>query len=184
MADVNRVRRRNRAVEDDAWIEDFLSRAATCVIATVDDGRAFLNPNTFLFDQAGRQIFFHTAGQGRTRANIEANDRITICVYEMGRLLPAEDVLDYSTEYASVVVFGCAAIVNDAATIRRVFEMQMHKYFPHHTEGKEYRRFSDAEAARAAVYRVAIESWSAKRNIAEATHAGAWWFPPAMFERD
>src|SRR3954469_9240390 len=132
MTEINRVRRRNRTVDDDAWIEDFLSRAATCVIGTVDDGRAFLNPNTFLFDRDAHQIFFHTAGQGRTRMNIEASDRVTICVFEMGRPRPAPDALDYSTEYASVVVFGRVEIVTDAAATRRVFDMQMRKYFPHH----------------------------------------------------
>jgi nitroimidazol reductase NimA-like FMN-containing flavoprotein (pyridoxamine 5'-phosphate oxidase superfamily) len=184
MTEINRVRRRNRAVDDDAWIEDFLSRAPTCVIGTASDGRAFLNPNTFLFDREARQIFFHTAGHGRTRMNIEANDRVTICVFEMGRLLPAPDVLDYSTEYASVVVFGRVAIVTDAATTRRVFDMQMLKYFPHHTEGKEYRRFTDEEAARPTVYRVDIEQWSGKKHVADADYPGAWWFPPAVFRRD
>ena len=181
MENINRPRRRNRTVEDQGWIEDFLMRVPTCVIATVSEGRPFLNPNLFLFDRESHVIFFHTAGQGRTRSNIENDALITICAFEMGRLLPADDILDYSTEYASVVVFGRAQIVTDAETIRRVFDMQMKKYFPHHKEGREFRRFTDEEAARATVYRVTIEQWSGKKNVAAPDHPGAWNFPRAVF---
>jgi nitroimidazol reductase NimA-like FMN-containing flavoprotein (pyridoxamine 5'-phosphate oxidase superfamily) len=179
--ELTRVRRKDRQVDDEEWIEDYLTRAQTCVIGTVHQGRAFLNPNLFLFDREARTIFFHTAGRGRTRSNIEDNQTVTLCVFEAGRLLPAPDILDYSIEYASVVVFGRAEIVTDPATVRRVFDMQMQKYFPHHREGKDFRAFTDEEAARATVYRVTIERWSGKLHRAAGDHPGAWRFPMAMF---
>lgn len=170
-------RRRNRTVDDDAWIEAFLERAPACVIGTTDGERVFLNPNLFLYAAGTRHLYFHTAGQGRTKSNIASGSRVTLCVFEMGRLLPAEVVTDYSTEYASVVVFGTASIVNDAAEVRRVFEWQMRKYFPHHQPGRDYVQFTDAEAARATVYRLEIERWSAKENAAAPDHPGTFFYP-------
>ena len=175
--DYSKVRRRNREVVDDAWIEAFLERSPACVIGTTDGERVFLNPNLFLYAAGTRQIFFHTAGQGRTKTNIASGSRVTLCVFEMGRLLPAELVTDYSTEYRSVVVFGVASIVADPAEVRRVFEWQMRKYFPHHQTGRDYVDFTAEEASRATVYRLDVERWSAKRNEEPEAFPGAFAYP-------
>ena len=175
------VRRVNRAVQDDAWIESFLERAATCVIGTASDDRAFLNPNTFIFDPPTHTLWFHTAGQGRTRSIIEKSDLVTICVFEMGRLLPGPVVTDFSTEYASVVVFGRAKIITDPARVRHVFNRQMQKYFPQLKAGVDYKDFTDEEAAKATVYEMTIERWSAKLHEANPSHPGAAPYPLRYF---
>jgi uncharacterized protein len=176
------VRRQNRAVQDDAWIESFLERAAACVIGTAADDRAFLNPNTFIFDRPTRTIWFHTAGQGRTRSLIERSDLVTLCVFEMGRLLPGPVVTDFSVEYASVVVFGRATIIDDPARVRNVFNRQMLKYFPHLHAGRDYKDFTDEEAAKATVYEMAIDRWSAKLHEADRDHEGARRYPHEYFK--
>jgi uncharacterized protein len=171
--EVAAIRRRDRAVEDDTWIAQFLGRAPNCVVATVSGDRPFVNPNLFVFDVEARRFFFHTAGAGRTRNNIENNALVTVSVFDMGRLLPAEDILDYTVEYASVTIFGRAAIITDAALVRHTFLMQMAKYFPDHVEGREWRSFTDEEAARATVYEIVIERWSGKVNRGAPDYEGA-----------
>ena len=179
--DIAQPRRRNRVVEDREWIEGFLERAPNCVIATLADGRPFVNPNTFLYDRAEHVLFFHTAGEGRTRANIENDGGVTISVFEMGRLLPGKVVTDFTVEYASVTVFGNARIVTDPVRVRHVFDMQMAKYFPHLRPDVDYENFTDEEAAKATVYEMTIERWSAKRNQSTPEHAGAVWYPWSFF---
>lgn len=178
---ITNARRRDRVVDDDTWITEFLSRAPACVVASSVSGRPFVNPNLFVFDASERRFFFHTAGAGRTRTNIEQNSLVTVSVFDMGRLIPAEDVLDYTVEYASVTIFGRATIETDPALVRRVFLMQMQKYFPDQQEGREWRPFTDEEAARATVYEIAIERWSGKRNRKPGDSAGArryeWTWP-------
>lgn len=174
MTELTNVRRKNRQVHDEEWIDDFLTRAATCVVGTRGEERVFLNPNLFVFNAEERIFYFHTAGTGRTRTNITHDQAVTVVVFEMGRLLPAPVVTDYSTEYSSVVIFGRARIVEDPEVKRWVLSAQMKKYFPHHEEGREYRRFTDAEAALTTVYRITIEEWSAKRNRAAEDHPGAY----------
>jgi uncharacterized protein len=177
------VRRQNRAVQDDSWIEAFLERAGACVIGTAADDRAFLNPNTFIFDRPTHTIWFHTAGQGRTRSLIERSDRVTLCVFEMGKLLPGPVVTDFSVEYASVVVFGRATIIDDPARVRLVFNRQMQKYFPHLRAGADYKDFTDEEAAKATVYEMTIDRWSAKLHEAHPDHPGAAPYPQSYFTR-
>ncbi|HEU4521919.1 MAG TPA: pyridoxamine 5'-phosphate oxidase family protein [Thermoanaerobaculia bacterium] len=171
--DIARVRRADRAVEDDTWIAEFVRRAPACVVATASGARPFVNPNLFVFDAPAKRFFFHTAGGGRTRMSIEENALVTVSIFDMGRLLPAEDILDYTVEYASVTIFGRATIVTDPALARHVFLLQMAKYFPDQQEGREWRPFTDEEAARATVYEIAIERWSGKRNRGAADHPGA-----------
>src|SRR5690606_7449645 len=105
----HQVRRRDRAVDDEAWIRAFLHRAPVGVLATVHDGQPFLNPNLFVYDEAAHALYFHTARAGRTPANLSAPAPVCFSASEMGRLLPAPEALHFSVEFASVVVFGQAA---------------------------------------------------------------------------
>jgi uncharacterized protein len=189
MADLDeltRVRRKPRQVESDEWIRAFLSRAPACVVGLANEGRIILNPNTFVFDASNDAFYFHTAGEGRTRTAVESSAEITVSIFEMGRLLPAPVVTGFSTEYASVTIFGRVAIVTDRAEIRGVFNMQMKKYFPHLAAGRDYVDFTDEEMLRATVYRVAIDRWTAKENKAALDHEGAAMYPWRHFggERD
>jgi len=80
-------------------------------LATVYEGQPFINTNLFVFDEAAHVIYMHTANVGRTRANVEAEERVCFSVSEMGRLLPADTALEFSVEYAGVVVLWARAIV-------------------------------------------------------------------------
>jgi nitroimidazol reductase NimA-like FMN-containing flavoprotein (pyridoxamine 5'-phosphate oxidase superfamily) len=163
-ADLTRVRRRAREVEDESWIRDFLARSPMCTIATSAGEQPFLNSTLFLYDADAHVLYFHTAREGRTRSNIEANGKVCVSVSEMGRLLPGERAADYSVEYASVTLFGIARVVTDPAEVRSVLEGQLRKYDPHREPGRDYAPFTDPEAARATVYRIEITEWSAKRH--------------------
>jgi uncharacterized protein len=129
-------------------------------------------------------IYVHSAGGGSTHAAIAAGGWVCLAVAEMGRLLPGERVTDFSTEYASVIVWGHATVVTDPQEVRHALQSQLDKYFPHHLPGRDYAPFTDEESARAAVYRIAIEEWSAKEHQAAVDHPGAFWFAGGHFRRD
>jgi uncharacterized protein len=173
------IRRRNRAVDDETWIRDLLRRAPTCVMGTVHEGWPFLNPNLFVFDEAADVLYIHTAGAGRTRSNIEEDGNVCVSVSEFGRLLPAEKVTDFSTEYASVIIFGRASIVTDRNEIRRAFERQLEKYFSHLKSGIDYEPFTDADMMRAAMFRIDIERWTAKEHREPDDFPGSFWYAPS-----
>jgi nitroimidazol reductase NimA-like FMN-containing flavoprotein (pyridoxamine 5'-phosphate oxidase superfamily) len=44
-----RVRRRDRAIQDESWIRAYLHRAPWGVLATSYDGQPFVNSNLFIF---------------------------------------------------------------------------------------------------------------------------------------
>ncbi|MBS1251731.1 MAG: hypothetical protein MAG451_00764 [Anaerolineales bacterium] len=170
----NHVRRRDRAVEDEAWIRAMLHRAPFGTLATVYEEQPFVNSNLFVFDEVARVIYMHTARTGRTRTNVEQNDRVCFSVSEMGRLLPADTALGFSVEYAGVTVFGRASIVTDETEAKHGLQLLLDKYFPHLQPGKDYRPITPEELACTTVYRIDIEQWSGKQKEAEADFAGAF----------
>jgi hypothetical protein len=163
-------------VDDDAWIRDFLANAPICAMATVHDGQPFINSNLFVYDPAAHCIYTHTARVGRTRANIDGDERVCLTVMEMGRLLPAPEALEFSVEYASVVVFGTASVVDDPAQAKAALQLIMDKYAPHLKPGVDYRPPVDEELPRTSVFRLQIDAWSGKRKVVADDFPGAYRF--------
>lgn len=171
------VRRRDRAVDDDAWIAALLRRAPLAALATAEGGQPFINSNLFVYDEARHAIYMHTARYGRTQANLEAEERVCLSVSEMGRLLPAEVALEFSVEYAGVAVFGRGSVVADEVEAARGMQLLLDKYFPHLRPGEHYRATTPEELARTAVYRIDVEEWSGKRKLVAADFPGAFIYP-------
>jgi nitroimidazol reductase NimA-like FMN-containing flavoprotein (pyridoxamine 5'-phosphate oxidase superfamily) len=176
-----RPRRRDRAVEDEEWVRDFLRRAPYGTLATVSDGQPFVNMNLFVFDEARHAIYLHTARTGRTRSNVEADGRVCFAVSSMGRLLPAPVALEFSVEYEGVTVFGRAVVVSDAEEARAALQKLLDKYFPHLRPGPDYRPITPEELARTTVYRIDVDEWGGKRKAVPADFPGAFLYgqPPA-----
>ncbi|GIV62582.1 MAG: hypothetical protein KatS3mg044_1448 [Rhodothermaceae bacterium] len=171
------LRRRDRGVDDEAWIRSFLRRAAFGTLATVHEGQPYLHTNLFVYDEATQRIYLHTAHVGRTRANIEQEERVCFGVSVMGRLLPADEALEFSVEYAGVTCFGRAVVVEDTEEARRALQMLLDKYAPHLRPGRDYRPITDDELRRTAVYRIDIEAWSGKKKEAAPDFPGAYFYP-------
>ncbi|WP_376797188.1 pyridoxamine 5'-phosphate oxidase family protein [Thermogemmatispora sp.] len=178
--ELHQIRRRDRAVNDQGWISTFLKRAPVGVLATVDGEQPFLNSNLFVYDEAAHAIYLHTAQVGRTHSNIEGSQRVCFTVYEMGRLLPARTALGFSVEYASVVVFGQGAIIQDRERARAALHLLLKKYAPHLEPGRDYRPVTDEELRRTSVYEIRISAWSGKKKEAAPDFAGAYYYGEAQ----
>jgi hypothetical protein len=177
------MRRSDRAITDDVWIQHFLQTAAsgTLALADPDTAQPFVNTNLFVYDAQRHAIYLHTARTGRTRDLIVKNPRVCFSIMQMGRLLPADEALEFSVEYAGVTVFGQAQIVQDEDEATDALQALLDKYAPHLIAGDDYRPPVPPELKRTAVYRVDIDDWSGKRKSVEAFD-GAFWYaaPPVL----
>jgi nitroimidazol reductase NimA-like FMN-containing flavoprotein (pyridoxamine 5'-phosphate oxidase superfamily) len=171
-----RVRRSDREVTDEAWIDAFLQGAAAGALALSGSDQPFINTNLFVYDAARRAIYLHTARSGRTRDTLSANPRACFSVMQMGRLLPAAVALEFSVEYAGVTVFGSACVVEDAAEAAEALQALLDKYAPHLRAGADYRPPVAEELQRTTVIRLDIESVSGKRKVVAADFPGAFTF--------
>ena len=170
----NELRRKDRAVEDEAWIRVFLRRAPFGAFAFSQEGQPFINSNIFVYDEGRHAIYFHTAREGRTRSILEQNPGACFSISEMGRLLPAKEALEMSVEYRGVAAFGKAQVVEDEEESYAALQGLLDKYFPHLRPGEDYRPTTPEEWKRTAVYRFDIELWSGKEKKADVDFPGAF----------
>jgi len=159
-----RIRRTDRAIGDDGEIAKLLHRAQLGFVATSLDGQPFLNSNIFWFDEAQNRIYFHTASDGQTRTNIEANPKVCFGIAELGDLIPADTAMEFSTEYVGATAFGQARVVEDVDEAEHGLYGLLRKYFPDLRSGKDYRAITTEELTRTSVFAIEIEAWSGKQK--------------------
>jgi len=173
----SQVRRRDRG-KDEAWVRAYLTAAPFGFLATVGDGgQPYLNSNLFYYDGGRHCIYLHTHRTGRTRDNFDGVERVVFSVAAMGRLLPADEALEFSVEYAGVTAFGGGRVVEDDDEAKQALQMLLDKYAPHLEPGRDYRATTDDELKRTAVYRIDIETWSGKQKAVESDFPGAFALP-------
>jgi len=166
-------RRKDRS-KDEAWIRALLHRGGVGVLATVRDGRPLPMPLNYVYDQEGEVIYLHTGKRGSSMENLGAGAPVALSVFEMGRLLPADEALEFGVEYALVVVFGRGSVVEDPKEAEDALVLIMEKYAPHLKAGIDYRPVAPEEVKRTAVLRVDIESWSGKEKKEAPDFPGAY----------
>lgn len=149
---------------DDDWVRGFLHRARIGHIATLWDDQPFITPSTFWFDEERNEIIFHSNIVGRVRANIGRQEQVCFETSECGDFLPSNAALEFTVQYASVIVFGKASSIEDPEAKRNALYGLIRKYYPDMQAGREYRPITNEEMARTSVYRIRVESWSGKKN--------------------
>jgi len=172
---LTKMRREDRA-KDEAWIKAFLKRGAFGVMATSYEGQPFTNTRQYVYDEAANAIYMHGAKTGRTPAVIAVNDRVCFSVSEMGRLIPADEAVEVSVEFAGVMVFGRVRMVDDSEEATHALQLLMDKYFPQFKPVEDYRPIEPDDLKITAVFRINIESWSGKEKKVEGDPPGAFYF--------
>lgn len=161
---LTQVRRKERVLDDAVWIDRFLDRAPFGHIAVTWEGQPLIHSNLYWYD--GANIYWHTAPVGKLRAILDQGEqRACFTVTEYGRILPASTPFDFSTEYASVILYGTARVVADAAEKRRALEGLMTKYAPHLVPGVDYTPMLDSDIALTSVHCMEIATRVGKHNV-------------------
>jgi nitroimidazol reductase NimA-like FMN-containing flavoprotein (pyridoxamine 5'-phosphate oxidase superfamily) len=126
----------------------------------------------------------HSAQVGRTRANVDNHPKVCFTATTMGRILPADEALEFSVEYQGVVVFGTSEIIEDNDEKRYGLQLLLDKYAPHLRPDRDYRGITNAELNRTAVYRINIEEWSGKVKSVADDFPGAFFYDPTPDSAD
>ena len=150
-------------------------------MAAVLEGVPFCLPRIYAYDPSRNAIYVHGAFGGQTGRvlDVGASEKgvpMALTVFEMGRLLPADEALEFGVEYASVVVRGRAVEVDDPVEAERGLQLIMEKYAPHLRAGKDYRPIAPEEVTRTSVVRIDIDSWSGKEKVEPEDFPGAYRF--------
>ena len=170
------IRYRGKAVDDDEWIAGFLAEQRSGVLGLVDGDGPHLVTQLFVYDEDAGAVFLHGAQAGRAPGVVAGGDapRAAFTTSETGRFVPADEPVNFTVEYASVVAYGTVDLVEDAAEKRRVLERFMAKFAPHLEADEDYVEIREASVDRTAVYRLDVTSWSGKRGEKPPDHPGAY----------
>jgi nitroimidazol reductase NimA-like FMN-containing flavoprotein (pyridoxamine 5'-phosphate oxidase superfamily) len=173
------LRRKDRHLDDDAWVDRFLAGAPIGHLAIAPEGKPTVHSHNFWAH--GDAIYSHGSQRGAL-ALVTAEGPITACftITEHGRILVADAAVDFGTEFASVVAYGLFGRVEDPAEKLRVLEGLMAKYAPAFEPGRDYRPTSPDDMARTIVYRFDVERRIAKHNVRAPEHRTAL-YPPFSF---
>lgn len=180
---VTQLRRKDRALTEIEWMDRLLALAPLGHLAVIWNGQPSIHSNYFWYDANAERVYWHTAGTGRLRAMFEAGvSGACFTVSEFGRLLPADTPFDFSTEYASVVLYGPVTLVADTnmAEKRHALDGIMAKYAPHLTAGVDYAVMPDGDITRTSVYSLSVEQRVGKHNV-KPTDFRAYPYPGGSF---
>ncbi len=172
-------RRKDRS-KDEKWIRSLLHRGGAGVLATIQDGKPVPIPLNYVYVEEKNAVYLHTGLKGGSRNSLPGT--VALSVFEMGRLLPADEALEFGVEYASVVVFGTGSVVEDPKEAEAALVSIMEKYAPHLQAGVDYRPVAPEEVRRTAVLRIDIEGWSGKEKKEARDFPGAYWFDEVRAE--
>jgi len=119
------VLRRQDLALPDSEARGILQRAELGCLATADTaGVPYAVPVNYAVD--GNKIYIHCAQAGHKLDNIRANPQVGFTVVGEYQVRPAE----LSAAYRSVIAFGTARLVEDAAEQRQALRLLMDKYAP------------------------------------------------------
>ena len=151
------MRRKSRALPDEA-AKQLLGQSRRGVLAVNgDDGYPFAIPVNYFYDEAQGKIYFHGAKSGHKVDALNKSDKVCFTVYGNEHTAPGE----WAPYVQSTVVFGRCRLIKDAAlTEARVRELAQ-KYYP--TEaGAEEEMAKSLPAAQ--LYEITIEHLTGKQS--------------------
>ncbi len=102
-----------RGVFDRATVYGILDEAFICHVGFVVDGQPFVIPTSY--GRSGDQLFIHGSAASRMLRNLSAGISVCVTVTLVDGLVLARSAFHHSINYRSVVIFGTAQLVEDAA---------------------------------------------------------------------
>lgn len=129
------LRRRSRRLPDDEAL-DVLRRCTWGFLSLVGpDGAPYGVPlnHALQEDAAGRRLVFHCAREGRKLDCLRSCPRASFVAVEGAETLPDK----FSTAYASVLVSGPVAVVDEPAAKRELLRFLVGRLAPDHAERGE-----------------------------------------------
>ena len=148
------MRRTELEITDRAEIERILDRALVCRLAMCDAGRPYVVPLSFGYARGA--LYFHASRTGAKIDMLRANPYVCFEVDIDHELVLGEDPCKASIKYKSVVGFGTAVFVEDAAERRKGLEILRDHY------SKSAPPYKPGSFEKVAVIRVDIESMTGR----------------------
>jgi len=151
------MRRANREISDQSAIRALMEEALVCRIGLCDDGTPYVVPMNFGLGE--NCLFLHCATEGRKLDILRRNDRVCFEMDFLREIKQGPESCGWGARYESVIGFGRAILVEDAAEKRFALDRIMDHY-----RAQEPYAYPDDILAKTTIIRIEIESLRGKRH--------------------
>lgn len=149
------MRMANREIFDKSTIRALMEEALVCRIGFCDDGLPYVVPMNFGLGE--NCLFLHCATEGRKLDILRQNDRVCFEMDFLREIRQGQVSCGWGARYESVIGFGRAILVDDAAEKRFALDRIMDHY---RAQGPY--AYPDDILAKTAIIRIEIESLTGK----------------------
>jgi nitroimidazol reductase NimA-like FMN-containing flavoprotein (pyridoxamine 5'-phosphate oxidase superfamily) len=155
------LRRSEKVLEDPREIEQVLASVRIMTVACCLQNEPYLFTVDFAWDPEARELWFHSATEGRKIKMLQANPRVCVTVVEDRGYVDGE--CDHA--FRSLILEGTSHVVTDLSEKRRALELLVRR----HERQPEavLARFAGDEAVRKlGIVRISVDSVSGKQGPA------------------
>lgn len=154
------MRRSDREIKDPEAIEALLKTMQVIRLAMIDEGQPYIVPLNFGYRfEPGLTFYFHSATQGRKLKIMQANPNVAFEMDSEHRLIEAETACGYGFAYASILGTGVIEFIEDPQAKRDALNVLMQSYAQ-----RDDFSFTDVSLSKVSVYKLRVETLSAKRK--------------------
>lgn len=151
------VRRQDRLLDEER-AQELLRTAEYGVLSMADsEGHPYGLPLNYVWD-GDSTLYVHCAPEGKKLHILAANPHASFCVVGRTHLLPSH----FTTEYESIVLEGCASLVENEEEKRCALRLLIEKLAPNDVEAGL--RNIEKSLHRTAIIRMEVKQWSGKRK--------------------
>ena len=120
------MRRSDKQITELKEIESLLRNSEICHLSMVDDGKPYLVPMNFGYENGA--LYFHSAPEGRKIDILGKNPDVCFSVIARNILVKGEKACSWSAKFSSVTGTGRASIVDDRAGKEEGLSILMKQY--------------------------------------------------------
>jgi len=150
------MRRSDKQITDLTELESLLSTADLCHLSMVDEGRPYVVPMNFGYEDSA--LYFHSAPEGRKIDILKSNPEVCFSIVARHELVTSERACSWTAKFSSVIGTGIATIISDRTVKEQGLKVLMAQY-----SDEEY-DFSNENLDGVVVIRVEIESMTGKSS--------------------
>ena len=150
------MRRSDKQIKDLAELEAILRSAQICHLSMVDEGRPYVVPLNFGYEEG--TLYFHSAPEGRKIDVLKQNPEVCFSVVARHEIVVSERACSWTAEFSSVTGTGKAAILTDRAGKEKGLTVLMSQY------SDEKYDFSDEDLDGVVVIRVEVKEMTGKSS--------------------
>lgn len=159
MDHLNRMRRKDREIEDRAELESIIGTASVCRLAMSEDDRPYIVPLCFGYKDGN--LYFHSAGEGKKLEVLRVNTSVCFEMDIDHELVRADLLCESEMKYRSVIGFGQASFVDEVEEKRMALDIITRHYSEENAQGTY--NYPEQKLANTVIIKVEIESLTGKK---------------------